>query len=991
MKCPVCKKNIPDTSLKCPHCKARTGIICNNCSTVNPVGSMSCSVCGAELLKICSHCGGVNFPDAQKCRKCSSPFGKVQNTETQTPNLGGTPKLLTHKQGFDILTEGLLSKDKKVFSITGDKGIGKTHLLRKIMSDELCKDFKWCIGKCTQLTQLTPGGVVQDMLLNLFKLPNYCASNDEINAEAHKFFENEFKFLDESEIFDFINFLYTSKDGHYEDIIINKKRTTNFLNKIFDALCNTGKFVFVVDNFDFIDGFSIEFLTNFIRRSGNWKNLKMIVIYEEHKPVTNLFPPDYDKAKAYQDIHLAPVTPDVMSEEMKLSSEAGLYVSEREKQVILEKCKGNPAFVEQAVSYCFDCQVCDKAFLMPKTFPELINERLVTLKKNNEEAHKMLCGAAILGDKINLFLLKEIFGYNNQNFNDIVSYLVKSNYIRKYNDIYYEFNNLLLWETILKKVEKDSSFEDINVKVGKALSVYPLNTNAAMAMIAHNLRENRLAFDIWTKTTRLASYVGDINLYVIAQKQCLALLNEFNENETLSIRYNISERLGKLLSEYDPYEAIEYLPDAISRAKADNNEVKEIDLLGYLALSCKKTGNYFGDVECADNVLKRLSSSQTLEAAMIKASKLQSLLNIGNCGEVINLADNDILPVLTSTLQMPKLDIKIPLGFVYDTRVKVYLYLAQALAMQGNERAFEVLTVLFDIINKQNVSDKELYGRAKLVMALANTVKGDFSSSVEILGDVATLWNLSEIDPDKIDSDMCENINNYNLISAANKLMLKDYDGLKEELFEWAMFAQNTGSEFHKNIFKTFLGKILCDSKQARRALEIYNEQITYFADKKLAFGALLCWYLIAEATVIAGSAKEAVYTTERALEIAQNPNINNLFFVALLRILLAKIHIKLSDYESAKMNLEFALALSKKYGMNDLLSKVYLVYARYYQDLGSGASQNQLEYLKGAKTMYERAMQAVVNHTRSVYMKETIEENLKQFEQFCSANGIDI
>ena len=129
----------------------------------------------------------------------------------------------------------------------------------------------------------------------------------------------------------------------------------------------------------------------------------------------------------------------------------------------------------------------------------------------------------------------------------------------------------------------------------------------------------------------------------------------------------------------------------------------------------------------------------------------------------------------------------------------------------------------------------------------------------------------------------------------------------------------------------------------------------------------------------------------QRALEIAQNPNINNLFFVALLRILLAKIHIKLSDYESAKMNLEFALALSKKYGMNDLLSKVYLVYARYYQDLGSGASQNQQEYLKGAKTMYERAMQAVVNHTRSVYMKETIEENLKQFEQFCSANGIDI
>lgn len=90
------------------------------------------------------------------------------------------------------------------------------------------------------------------------------------------------------------------------------------------------------------------------------------------------------------------------------------------------------------------------------------------------------------------------------------------------------------------------------------------------------------------KTTRLASYIGDINLYVISQKQCLALLNEFNENETLNIRFNISERLGKLLTEYDPEEAMEYLPDAIANAKSNNNEAKEIELLSYLAQCCKK-------------------------------------------------------------------------------------------------------------------------------------------------------------------------------------------------------------------------------------------------------------------------------------------------------------------------------------------------------------------------------------------------------------------
>ncbi len=992
MKCPVCKKDIPDTALKCPHCKTRTGIICSNCNTVNPVGSLSCSKCGNELLKVCSNCGSVNFPHAEVCRKCSSPFGKSQKlNEMQNNNLGYNPKLLNSKQAFEELIEGLHSKDKKIFSITGEKGIGKTTLLNEVKKSELNKDFRWCIGKCTPLTQLTPGGVVQDMLLNLFKLPNYCTNTEDINENALKFFTNEFKFLDNNEIIDFINFLYTSKDGHYEDIIINKKRTHSILDKIFDALRNTGKFVFVIDNFDYVDGFSVEFFTNFISRSNSSKNFKLILIYEEHKPAASIFSCETADICSYADIHLAAVTPAQMSKDMKLSGEAGTYVSEREKDIILERCNGNPAFVEQAVSYCFDCQIADKAFIMPKTFPELINERLVTLKKINKEAHKMLCGAAILGDKLNLFLLKDIFGYKNQEFNDVVSYLVKSNFIRKYNEVFFEFNNLLLWETVLKKIQKDDSFEDINVKVGKALSVYTLNTNAAMAMIAHNLRENRMAFDIWTKTTRLASYIGDINLYVIAQKQCLALLNEFNENETLDIRYNISERLGKLLTEYDPQEALEYLPDAIARAKTKGNVTKEIELLGYLALSCKKVGNYFGDVECADNALKHLSQNQTLEAAMIKASKLPSLLSIGNCGEVINLIDNDILPVLTSTLQSPKLDVKIPLGFVYDTRIRVYLCLAQALVMQGNERSFEVLTVLFDILDKQKNLDNDLYGRAKLVLAFANTMKGDYAASFSMLSEVSSLWGLEDVDADTLSSERCEDINNLNLINAVNRILLKDYDGLRDDLFKWAMFAQNSGYDFHKNIFKTLLGKILCDSKQAKRALEIYNEQITYFADKKLAFGALLCWYLIAEATIIASSTKEALDIAERALEIAQNPKINNLFFVVQLEILLAKANMKISDFESAKISLDTALAVSKKFGMNDLISKVYLVYGRYYQDLGSFSSQNQGEYLKGAKAMYDRALETVVKNTRSAYMKELITQYSASLNTYCQENGFNL
>ncbi len=998
MKCPVCKKNISSKTLKCPYCKTRTGLLCSHCNTVNPVGALSCKQCGTELLKICPHCHSVNFPIAVKCRKCGSPFSKQtkqtkENSKAQQKvatalNLEFNPKLHTRLQGFEILSEGIRSKDKKIFSITGEKGIGKTTLLKQVIKNLEHDNLEWCIGKCTQLTQLTPGGVVQDMLLNLFKLPNYYLNNEELKKDAITFFTNEFRFLNPTEISDFLNFLYNSKDGNYEEIIINKKRTYDILNRIFDAFCHTGRFVFVIDNFDFIDGFSIEFLTNFMRKNSNWKNLKFIAIYNDHKPVSSFFGFEKKELKAYVDINLSPMTSNEIEQTMSFKTDTGVCVTDREKEIIINRCQGNPAFVEQAVSYCFDCQIGDRAFIMPKSFADLTKERLETLKRINADAHKMLCGAAILGDRLNLALLKEIFGYKNKEFNDIMSYLVKAKFVRPYNEVFYEFNNLLLWENILKNIQNDISFEDINVKVGKAISIFTLNTNATMAMIAHNLKENRMAFDIWTKTTRLASYVGDINLYVISQKQCLALLNEFNENETLNIRYNISERLGKLLTEYDPEEAIEYLPDAISNAKSNNDETKEIELLGYLALCCKKAGNYFGDVECIDNVLKKLGQGKELEIAMIKAAKLSSLIAIGNCGEVINLIDNDILPILNTHISKPRLDKTIPLGFLYDTWLRVYLNLAAALALQGNDRSFEILTALFEIIEKHKINDEDLICKAKLVLAYANTMKGNFQTSTSVLEDVSNMVGGKAADIMTINSDI---ITSYNLVSIINNILKKEYENIRENLFDCVEFANDTGNHFAKNISKVFLGKVFYDNKQAKHALEIYNEQVTYFANQKLALGALLSWYFIAEATMITENAKNAIEIASQALDIAQNPRINNTFFIIQLKILLAKAYMELSDYETAKINLESALILAKKYNMNDLQSKIYYLYGKYYQDLGTVQCQNQNEYLKGASKMYAKAMELVVTNTRNNYLKEKIENQQNTLNTYCNLNGFSI
>ena len=70
MKCPACKKEIPDNSLICPHCKSKTGLICSDCGKVNPINVLKCEYCGHELVKICHACGARNLANAVSCRKC---------------------------------------------------------------------------------------------------------------------------------------------------------------------------------------------------------------------------------------------------------------------------------------------------------------------------------------------------------------------------------------------------------------------------------------------------------------------------------------------------------------------------------------------------------------------------------------------------------------------------------------------------------------------------------------------------------------------------------------------------------------------------------------------------------------------------------------------------------------------------------------------------------------------------------------------------------
>lgn len=982
MICPICKKEIPDNTLKCPYCKARTGLICKNCNTVNSLFDYTCKKCGAKILQICPNCSSVNFPGVEKCRKCGYALEKPKVTDEI--NLEYQANLVSQQNAKKILIKGINSNEKKIFSLSGKKGSGKNLVLKSIMHE--LKDYTWIYGKCTPITQITPGGVIQDILLNLFGLPNFCVNNEQFKKDASKFFKNEFAELNNNEIFDLLNFLYPEKEGTFENIVACKNNTFKFLNKMFDRIIESPKFILVVDNFEFIDGFSYEFLSRFIKKENVWKKLKFLLLYNEPKPAKGYFyfPTNKDE-NIYLDIGILPleykqVVPLVEQKAKKIENFP--KISQAEIQDIFKISEGNPAYINHALCLKNDCELCGQEFELSTSFKGLLEYRLALLSHLNPEAYDILIGSAIIGDKINVNLIKEIFETDNKSFKNILMYLKRMDYINPLNEIYCEFSSQLLWETILKTAKNDPNYEKINKQIFKHLAGFGMNSIAILGIIAQNLKEPQTALEIWTKNTRLASQIGDLNLYAISQKQSLALINEFDENETLKIRYNISERLGKLLANSNPTEAMDYLPDAISNAQAIGDSPREIELLAYLTSCCHRTGNYFGEVECVDSVLSKVKSDNLIDTALIKTTKLNALLNIGNCGQVINMIDTEIIPIFEQYFRR-KHNVNDPkFLIIYETWLKTYLILANALIMQGNDRSFEILTILFETIEKNNIQDDLFICKCKLALAFANTIKGNFQSSEQLLEDVLELYRENVMDN--------ETIIRWNFINIINNFFRKKYHRMQEDLFQIVIFANNNGDNFTKNILKTLLGKIFKDNDNSKQAMEIYNDQIAYFAKEKMALGALLTWVLIADTTLDTEGPQNALEIAEQALQVAQNPKIDNYFFMVLLKIVIAKCFITLSDFESAKIHIENAISVAKKFSMNDMLSRLYLLYGKYFQELGLIKSEKQIEYLQNADKLYAEA-KVLVNTTQNRYVYQDIKKAQNVLNSFCKLHSIEL
>ena len=883
---------------------------------------------------------------------------------------------------------------KHVIAINGPEGSGKSAVLKQVEKNIVDDGYLFLYGSCTPLLQITTFGYFQDAFLRLMGFPPFTKS---IESFAKGFKESEFashfSFLSNQEMNAFLNLFYPSEEDKFENILNNREKIFELLEKVIKSFSLNQNLVLAIDNFELLDGASYDFIVYLLNKGYFTNRLKLVVAYQEDKSIQTYFDSENVEEEIFEMISLEKLSDEEMLNAIKTSLNIDVkeILDEKFLSLLLKKSQGNALRFEQEIALLFDI-----GYITAKDSEIIINEekkpdvlidsfeKLIKLRLNSltPVAKNILFMAAIMGYRFSTNILCFSVAMQNNNAEGLLNFLCQEMFFVPVDNYTCEFKSLTLWKMIYQEAIKDILYKENAEKLYETLQPLYLSSNLQKLISCKHALPQSDAFKIWQETAKLCAKLGDTNLYVISLKQCLKLIEEAEIEDADSIKANMYEQIGKILCEKSPTEAIAYLSSILDMEIKVNNINKIIDISGYFIKSCYLSCNYFGAAEAVDAILSCIDKSETSisdsDLALIKARKLKALINIGNSEQIINLVNEEIIPTVSRSLYSEQVDNQYKILLI-DTWLNSKITLVKAYILQGNKKAFDEIKHIKQFMERFVYQTKFYKLQLTLLEAFAYTIFGEIKKSNQLLNSVSSKCKSSRIDT--------ELLSDWNLINVINRIFSDEKDGLKADLFELATFTNNINEQFTKNIIKLILGYILKEEGNTSKALEIFNDQITYFAKEKVAIGALLSWFLIVQMKMEQND-ETALSTAMKSLEIAQSPKINNFLFIIYFQKCIAEIYLKKEDFSATKMYLEKSIMLAKQQDLKYQLIDLYIAYGEFMQEFMRVSNQYVTANVKMVAEMYENANVIA----RELDIESLIEKTQKyknEYKTFCQLNSL--
>ncbi len=890
------------------------------------------------------------------------------------------------------------SLEKHIIAINGPEGCGKTAVIKQVSQKLDSENYITLYGNCTPLSQITSFGFFQDAFLRIMGFPPYINSYEAFIKDFKKSdYVNAFKFLNQEELNLFLNVLYPSVQDKFENILDNRNILFSVMEKVIKSFLVSSNVIIAIDNFELLDGASYDFIMHLLNQKFFNNRLKLLIAYQEDKSIQSYFEITQESYDLFETIKTEKFNDNELIEAVNASLDLNIeeVIPENYLSEILAKADGNAIRMEQEAALLFDSdyisaennEICineeNKPEISSQSLEELIKQRI---NKLTPEAKNVLFMAAIMGYRFATHILCSSSAMPPKKAEKMLEFLNRELYINYVDNFTCEFKSLSIWKIIYQEAKADLLFKENSQRLYKTLKPLIISSNLQKLISCKEALSKQDEFMIWQITAGLTSKLGDTNLFVIAQKQSLKVLEAQELQNTEEIRCVIYEQLGKLLHQKSPTEAVTYLSNVLDAEIKAGNINKIIDVSGYFINSCYLSGNFFGAAEAVDSIISNLSKCDTKvsarDIALIKTRKLKALLNIGNCEQIINLIKDDILPDLERDEDKKNQASSVSKNILIDAQLICRTVLAKALALQGNSEAYIVLEDLKEFLSKNNFKSDFYKNQADLIEALADSLTGNIQISQEILDGLKEKHETNQMEP----AILAE----WNLINVINKIFSKQTKDLKEELFEIASFANNINEHFIKNIVKLILGYVLQEEGNIKKALEIFNEEITYFSKEKVAIGAMLSWALIVRISINSSDIDKALSTASKALEIAQSPKINNFFFIIYFEKFLAEIYMIKGDLIAVKMYLEKAVMLAKQQNLKYQLAILYLDYGKYMEEYMNENQSYTSENVKLTNDVYNKSVDIAKDLNIGCLIDETTRER-SAFKTYCQLKAIEV